>query len=341
MYVHYIDPHSPYIAAGQFYNYFDKDYTGAVKGTTEEIVTNRRQFKENRRDLEHLVALYDEEIRYVDTRFQRIIGRLRELDMLDRSIVIFLSDHGEGFLEHGRLFHSYGVYSELINVLLIIRYPQVFEAGCEGKYVQHIDIFPTICDILDYEVPDHIQGESVISIVKNKKRKDPEIYFESLTAYLNRGWAPLRGFIRRDLKFIDLPIKEVYNIEKDLNEKENLAEDYDLNKFSSQLKKIIKKNTGKYRVHRADKIKSEVKVEILVKFDTGRGIRGPRPGRRTSPLRRGGRRPKFPMKGRGGPGRGFRGARGMPGMPGMPRGARKMPKKVNPKAKPNPKDMKK
>lgn len=162
LYVHFLDPHNPYTAPPPFYNHFDRYYSGKITGK-ESGPQYIAHYRQNRRDLEHLEALYDDEIRFIDSRFDRLIRTLRRLDLLENSIVIFLSDHGEEFLDHGHLRHATSVYAELINIPLIIRYPKLFPRREEPEAVQHIDLFPTLLAALNIDHrPLPLEGNNIL-----------------------------------------------------------------------------------------------------------------------------------------------------------------------------------
>jgi arylsulfatase A-like enzyme len=171
LYIHFLDPHNPYTPPPPFNNFFDKEYKGIIDGnqTKPEYIP---YYKQNQKELYHLISLYDEEIRYTDFRFSKIIKKLSELEILEKSLVIFLSDHGEEFLEHGHLRHSTSVYSELINIPLIIRYPKLFWEKRELKNVQHIDIFPTILHISGIELPLYLEGKNILAEIPGKQTKN-------------------------------------------------------------------------------------------------------------------------------------------------------------------------
>jgi arylsulfatase len=120
LYLHYMDPHSPYTAPGSYYRFFNRDYDGSVTGNGPYHAS----YFENRPDeLEQLRNFYDNEIRFVDHNIGELFERLRETGLYEDSVIILLADHGEMFLEHGRFTHSNGVYTEVIDVPLIIRPP--------------------------------------------------------------------------------------------------------------------------------------------------------------------------------------------------------------------------
>jgi len=209
LYLHYIDPHFPYNAPKPFNGLFNDSRQDSEEGT----------------DLAHRIASYDEEIRFMDFRFGKLVEKLEQLNILDKSIIIFTSDHGEGFLEHGRFGHGNSVYAELINIPLIIRYPKLFRKGYGERYVQHIDIFPTIVHALKIDTGSFLlEGKSILS----KSDKDVKVFSEQLRKG-KRRWLPQRSIIFRGWKLIhNLPpdthnTHNLFNVREDPLDYENVA----------------------------------------------------------------------------------------------------------------------
>ncbi|MCD6454295.1 MAG: sulfatase-like hydrolase/transferase [Candidatus Aminicenantes bacterium] len=207
LWIHLFDPHQPYNPPEPFNTRFKND-------------------------------LYSGEIAYTDQQLSKFFAYLKKKGVMENTVIVITSDHGEALGEHGERTHGYFAYNSTLHVPLIIYYPGIKHIKSEKK-VSHIDIFPTLCDILNIKKPEFLQGKSLLPEMKGKGKGDKVIYFEALSAYYNRGWAPLRGFIKGNIKFIDLPIKEVYDIDKDFNETKNLASGYDTIELEKQLKKII------------------------------------------------------------------------------------------------------
>ena len=93
--------------------------------------------------------------------------RLRELGLEDDTLIVFTSDHGEEFLEHGRPFHGQSVYAELTEVPLIVRWPAVVPAGLViEERVQSIDVMPTLLDASGLRHPDGLQGRSLLPLLQ-------------------------------------------------------------------------------------------------------------------------------------------------------------------------------
>ena len=109
---------------------------------------------------------YDGSIRGMDVELGRLIERLRTLGLDDDTLIVFMSDHGEEFLEHGRMFHGQTVYNELTQVPLVMRWPGVIPAGVVvDENVQLIDIMPTLLDLSGLPHPEGLQGRSLLPFV--------------------------------------------------------------------------------------------------------------------------------------------------------------------------------
>lgn len=111
-----------------------------------------------RRDLD----LYDREIRYTDGEMQRLVGKLEEFGLLDNSILIVTSDHGEEFGEHGGRYHNARLWEEILRVPLFIHAPGILPGGTRrAGPVTLQDIYPTLCELLAIDCPEHLDGRSV------------------------------------------------------------------------------------------------------------------------------------------------------------------------------------
>lgn len=181
---------------------------------------------------------YNGEVAYVDSALGRLFDGLRHKGWEDDTVVIFTGDHGESLGEHGESTHGYFAYNSTLWIPLIIAAPGV-KPGESRETVCHIDIFPTVCDLLGVAKPRSLQGVSLLPALKGKALPLREIYFESLYPHFSRGWAPLRGIISGRQKYFDSPIPELYDIDKDFGELDDLAGRQDLGPFSAALKKTI------------------------------------------------------------------------------------------------------
>ena len=180
---------------------------------------------------------YSGEVAYVDAALEKLLGMAGPKGWREKTVVLLTGDHGESLGEHGELTHSYFAYNSTIWVPLIVAGPGI-SATRIREPVSHVDIFPTVCDLLGTGMPKGLQGESLAPLLAGKARKAAPIYFEALEAGLNNGWAPIRGFIEDGRKFIDSPIPELYSLEADFDEATNLAPLSDLAPFRKRLADI-------------------------------------------------------------------------------------------------------
>jgi tetratricopeptide (TPR) repeat protein len=158
----------------------------------------------------------------------------------DKSTVIVLSsDHGESLGDHGEMTHRIMAYNPTLWIPLIILSPGL-KSGQLSQVVSHIDIFPTLCDLLEMEKPSFLQGLSLVPPMRGKKLPPRRIYFESLYPYYNMGWAPLTGYIEDSKKFIESPIPELYDLHKDFGESHNLIQPTDAGDYQDNLSELIK-----------------------------------------------------------------------------------------------------
>jgi arylsulfatase A-like enzyme len=132
---------------------FDPDYRGTV--TTEDFETDSTVHAGmDPRDLAHVIALYDGEIRYTDEHLGRVIELLRRLGVLDDTLVVVTADHGEEFYEHGNKGHHKTLYDESIRVPLVLRFPRRVPAGTTvDAQARLADVAPTILALTDTPVP--------------------------------------------------------------------------------------------------------------------------------------------------------------------------------------------
>jgi tetratricopeptide (TPR) repeat protein len=158
--------------------------------------------------------------------------------LTDKTLIILTGDHGEALGEHGELTHDYFAYNSTLWIPLLISAPGIRAARMD-EYVCHIDLFPTVCDLLAFDMPSSLQGLSLLPLLNGGKIRKRAIYFESLDAYYNRGWAPLRGFTEEEGKFIDSPLPEYYDLENDFSEQNNLAQKIDLGRQRTKMKALL------------------------------------------------------------------------------------------------------
>jgi arylsulfatase A-like enzyme len=110
---------------------------------------------------------YDREIRYVDDQVRALLGSLTARGLTERTIVIVTSDHGEEFYEHGSLGHGTLPYETVLGVPLIVVGPHVAAGVRRTSLVHHLDLMPTILDLVGVEVPTGLYGHSFAALLRD------------------------------------------------------------------------------------------------------------------------------------------------------------------------------
>ena len=144
---------------------YDPDYHGRF---SDEFTTrNLEELRDGKltitdEEMTHISALYDGEISYFDSEFAGFTTFLDETGIADDSLIIFTSDHGEEFHEHGGYEHGHSLYDEVIHVPLMIKGKDFPRGVVEGRTVSTIDIYPTILDYLGIPIPGNLNGLSLL-----------------------------------------------------------------------------------------------------------------------------------------------------------------------------------
>jgi arylsulfatase A-like enzyme len=117
---------------------------------------------------------YDREIRYTDDELRALFARLEELGLASDTVFIATADHGEAFLEHGLVEHSGRLHEEVVRVPLLLAGPGIPAGRRVAVPVAHIDLLPTILELLAIPAPGWIQGRSLVGLATGR---DPESAF--------------------------------------------------------------------------------------------------------------------------------------------------------------------
>ena len=169
-------------------------------------------------------SAYDGEVAAVDIALGPLIDPLLAQGEDGDTLVVLTADHGEGLGEHGEMTHGVFTYESTLRVPLVLYSPRLFSPRVVGGSARHVDILPTILDALGLPLPDGLPGQSLLAAAQGRRGPPaPPSYFEALTPSLTRGWAPPVGVLRDRLKYIDLPIPELFDLATDQNEQANLA----------------------------------------------------------------------------------------------------------------------
>jgi arylsulfatase A-like enzyme len=158
LFLHYWDVHYDFAPGPPYDTMFDPDYDGNVDGS--DFYFNPAVHRDmDERDLEHVLALYDGEIRLVDDHIGKLRAALDRLGIADRTMLVVTADHGEEFFEHGRKGHHRTLYDEVLRVPLIVYVPKLQPSHDSiADNASIIDVMPTVLGLAGLDLPAGLEG---------------------------------------------------------------------------------------------------------------------------------------------------------------------------------------
>ena len=178
LYIGTIDPHVSYRGRQPWLDqYYGKPYSGRytknVMGTSvEKMVTGK--LRVSKTDKERIKAIYDSTVSYNDKHLGRLLEALEKKGIRDETMIVITGDHGEEHWENGRIGHGSSVRNTVVAVPLIIHYPPLFGKGVRvTEGVDVLSIMPSILDALGAEIPERVQGESLMALAQGVGRGYP------------------------------------------------------------------------------------------------------------------------------------------------------------------------
>jgi len=255
LYAHATDPHAPYRPPAGFEEKFaepaesaefDRNYV-----TLKDLALSRGGFGFSRalcteagvnpdRFIRRAVDRYDGEVLHNDWSLQQLSGKLKELGILDNTLIIVVSDHGEEFWEHGWTGHGQSLYQELSHGVLLMWAPKLLAVPRRvSDPVQLVDVMPTVLDLLGLKIPDVVEGQTLVPFAKGQAFQRgglvmtsrfahpyeenagfiPENHVDSF-ALIDAGW---KLIYRPNGKSVGLNRAELYDRHTDRGDAKNVA----------------------------------------------------------------------------------------------------------------------
>jgi hypothetical protein len=206
-YIHLMYPHEPYLPASPYDDYFGR-------GTFRIVSKNKKA----------VINMYDGEIKLADDVVGGFIADIRRLKLYDDSIIVIMSDHGEGFWEHGLFEHGNSLYNELLHVPLIFQAPGRLPQGrTVTELVRTVDILPTILELVGINQNRNYRGISLLQLIEGNEGLNLSAYSEFPHSRMIKG-KTIQSITE---KLIDPRTEgcmlEYYDMSKDAKELKNLG----------------------------------------------------------------------------------------------------------------------
>ncbi len=236
LFLRHMDPHAPYLPPAPFERMF---YHGNERHPRNHSMDPVMAFKPFRdffatwmppgiTDKDYVIAQYDGAVAYMDAAIQTILNAVETLGLLDNTIIVINSDHGETLYDHECYFDHHGMYDQTLHVPLILRYPGKVPAGKRiGGFNRHQDLVPTLLELAGIESDIAFDGKSLMRLVDSSVASyDTEFYITECTWMRKHGWRTpeWKLIVALEPDFHFKPEVELYNLVADPGENHNVAE---------------------------------------------------------------------------------------------------------------------
>ena len=234
VWLHYTDPHAPYLLQPTTKNPFlgDEHYTG---DEVVDLTGAEGRAIGDHRDLKYYVAQYDANVRVTDRAIGDILDYIADLGMEDGSLFVLTADHGEELAEHGVPFeHGPVPYNSSVHVPLAIVGEPWAEAGRRvERPVELIGLFPTLIDLLGEPMPEILEGSSWTRLLSGAQRADDDLtpvafadagaYQRHLRSVQDQEWHLV---LRPPHQDREKAVMELYHLPSDPLQLDDVAEEF-------------------------------------------------------------------------------------------------------------------
>ncbi|MFC1816989.1 sulfatase, partial [Thermodesulfobacteriota bacterium] len=230
LFVNYMDAHRPYVPPPPY----DSLYPGkemasfnqrSFDALKDQVISGRQTPTDGER--QHLISQYDGGIAYIDAKIGELIAHLKQIGVYDYSVLIITSDHGEAFGEEDLFEHGCGVYQHQVHIPLLLVDPHNREGRVMSEPVSLVNLLPTVLDFTDAKNKGP-RGMEERSLRKNPTEAGGYVITESYPIGWYEDYPRMRrierAIISGSFKFVTSTLgkKELYDLSKDPDEKENL-----------------------------------------------------------------------------------------------------------------------
>jgi arylsulfatase A-like enzyme len=221
LFLHVIDPHMPYAPPAGFDTRFAKTPIDDLKQYPPDLTALRAK-EPDAATKQMLVDYYDGEIAFTDAQIGRLVKALDDQALLQNTLVVFHSDHGEEFWEHGSCDHGHTQYQELLHVPFALVLPGKIQAGQRvASRVRTLDLLPTVAQYVGFKAPAGIEGQSLVPVLQGRESADRPCISEGIL----HGTREIKAIQSGTMKVIasGAGTNVTFDLEKDPGEKQDIA----------------------------------------------------------------------------------------------------------------------
>jgi arylsulfatase A-like enzyme len=218
LYVHALDPHAPYAPPVDMMQRFAPGVVPGAGAGSELIRAYAAKGEERARRIAGLSALYDGEVAANDRSFGELVAELRRRGLYEKTLLVFVADHGEEFDEHGFLGHANNLYAPTLSVPLIVKWPRQTRGERVPGLAQQIDLMPTVLRAAGLSPPAGLRGHDLFTLGAGHRAFSHLSYQGREGVSVSQGVWKLILPMSRKLA----PGPELYRRDTDPGERENL-----------------------------------------------------------------------------------------------------------------------
>lgn len=226
LWIHYFDPHLPYCPPNEFLHNLAPPERLQTSFSNRDMIRNGL-FITTQEERDWIKTLYNGEVEHVDKEIGNLLKILKTLGIYEKSLIVFASDHGEEFWEHGGFEHGHSLYNEVIGVPLLLKPPSSLNSSVNqvNQIVSTQSIMPTILEYCGISCKKNDLGLPSLTVYVNKENDkfvSPPVFSSGLLYYHEKETVTIEKF-----KYIEDKLTghiEFYSLEDDPEEKRSLAE---------------------------------------------------------------------------------------------------------------------
>lgn len=238
MFFHGYDLHGQFKIPPGYESIYDTGYDGTYRGTSaEEAVLREAQLAGplayTSEDAAFWTAWYDGKLHDADARLAAFLDEIAKRNLMEDTVIVVLSDHGEEFFEHGGFDHGHSLYDEQLHVPLLFVIPGTDGGAVIDSQVSTIDVMPTLLSLLDIRPTEEVRRQlagrtNLLGYLENGERRGYDVFSE--TDY--RDFTHKRSIRSEDgwkyILTLENGTQELYDLSTDPGEQHNLfsAEPY-------------------------------------------------------------------------------------------------------------------
>ena len=253
LYVAYTSPHDPREAPEKFTKMYNPEDIELPKnfipqhpfdnGHLRVRDENLAPFPRTESIIKKEIAAYYAMVSEVDQQIGRVLDALEEKDLMENTVIVFAGDNGLAVGQHG-LLGKQSVYDHSVRVPLIITSPKIRGDFKSNTYCYIHDIFPTICELLDLEIPEGVEGKSLVTSMKDNTSIRDHLFLahakEMRAVRDNKNFKLIQNFAHGESR------EQLFNLTLDPWEINNLADDAQFSGKKKELKKLLLENIQQY-----------------------------------------------------------------------------------------------